>query len=108
MTDPRLQAVTEALLGARWYGVPVRMVSNQTVTESLAPAVLPVIDAEVAAEVAAKLRAMAERLDEEAKSYDGSFEDGLHMARTFLEAEASRLEPGRLEPGQGEENSRRG
>lgn len=86
--DPRLHAVTEAMHDTK--PDPYAGSLPRRRAEYLAPAVLPVIEAEVVA----ALRAMAERLDEEAKSYDGSFEDGLHMARMFLEAEASRLEPG--------------
>jgi hypothetical protein len=98
-TDPVLQAVTEALLGAKWPGgIPVSRIPSQAVTEALAPAVLPVIEAEVAAEVVATLRAMAEEfesLDEKwSMAGDHARASAYMVGAEHLRREASRRESG--------------
>jgi hypothetical protein len=96
-TDPRLHAVTEALLGTK--PDPYAGSLSRRRAESLAPAVLPVIAAEVAAEVVAALRAMAEELQARSMEWFDLDENderalGMHSAAGFVRQAADRLEPG--------------
>ena len=93
--DPRFEAVSKALLHAKWQSLPV---SNELavdfVTESLAPAVLPVIDRCVAA----KLREVADQWFRDALStHDPNEAREWERVAAVLRAEADRLEPGQGE-----------